>query len=303
MDAETMPTGLLSVLCMPVVRSHVFRGFIMDVGQYVAGYGAHGHLSHQPRQSATFSATSIQVPEGTHVSADPIACAGIIRHETFAELEGVEFAADAVRRVGVKLPSSSGGTVVGGRVSGKRMRRAADISLDERPSQRPRVRPRNTASQRAVSQTTGTTVGNSSVIPDHQPYASPHVFQAPNMHTFATAPDAATCSYASGQHNRASQRSSAALHRTGAPNEYIKFGPCNCICSKCHALFWYEERLTSSTRHSGPLYHRCCLGGKGAVRVQSLRPDLPSHWQVLSTLRRAATVFAVVHLRHAQRSC
>ncbi|PWA55342.1 DNA helicase Pif1-like protein [Artemisia annua] len=48
----------------------------------------------------------------------------------------------------------------------------------------------------------------------------------------------------------------------GPPEEYKKFRVCNCVCSHCHALFWYEERLSSSTRRSGPLYHRCCMGGK-----------------------------------------
>lgn len=68
------------------------------------------------------------------------------------------------------------------------------------------------------------------------------------------------------------------MHLEGPPDEYSKFGPCDCICSKCHALFWYEERLTSSTKHSGPLYHRCCLGG----RVRLFLPrDYPPYIQQL----------------------
>ncbi|PWA36266.1 hypothetical protein CTI12_AA601580 [Artemisia annua] len=38
--------------------------------------------------------------------------------------------------------------------------------------------------------------------------------------------------------------------REGAPNEYRAFKPCNCVCFHCHARFWYEERLTVSTRRS-----------------------------------------------------
>lgn len=58
----------------------------------------------------------------------------------------------------------------------------------------------------------------------------------------------------------------------GPPQEYTRFGPCNCICSHCHALFWYEERLSSSTRSSGPLYHRCCMGGKVRLLLPRVYP-------------------------------
>ncbi|PWA57673.1 nucleic acid-binding, OB-fold protein [Artemisia annua] len=51
-------------------------------------------------------------------------------------------------------------------------------------------------------------------------------------------------------------------HTSGPPTEYKGFGPCNCVCSYCHAKFWYEERLAASTRRTGPLYHHCCRGGK-----------------------------------------
>ncbi|PWA59485.1 hypothetical protein CTI12_AA391250 [Artemisia annua] len=78
-----------------------------------------------------------------------------------------------------------------------------------------------------------------------------------------------------------SQRSanhSAHTVRSGAPVEYRSFGPCNCVCSHCHAKFWYEERLAASTRRSGPLYHHCCRGGK----VQLFAPfDYPEYIQQL----------------------
>ncbi|PWA97527.1 nucleic acid-binding, OB-fold protein [Artemisia annua] len=38
--------------------------------------------------------------------------------------------------------------------------------------------------------------------------------------------------------------------RAGPPNEYRAFGRCECICSYCHAKFWYKERLAASTRRT-----------------------------------------------------
>ncbi|PWA80857.1 hypothetical protein CTI12_AA192980 [Artemisia annua] len=49
--------------------------------------------------------------------------------------------------------------------------------------------------------------------------------------------------------------------RTGPPVEYQQFGPCNCVCRHCKALFWDEEKLACSTAARRPLYHRCCLEG------------------------------------------
>ncbi|PWA53953.1 hypothetical protein CTI12_AA440340 [Artemisia annua] len=52
---------------------------------------------------------------------------------------------------------------------------------------------------------------------------------------------------------------------SGPPPEYRAFGECDCVCFHCGAKFWYEERLSSSTRRTGPLYHHCCHGGKNEV--------------------------------------
>ncbi|PWA36172.1 helitron helicase-like domain-containing protein [Artemisia annua] len=41
--------------------------------------------------------------------------------------------------------------------------------------------------------------------------------------------------------------------RFGLPAEYRRFGSCQCVCFYCHAKFWYEERISSSTRRTGPL--------------------------------------------------
>ncbi|PWA92861.1 K-box region and MADS-box transcription factor family protein [Artemisia annua] len=50
--------------------------------------------------------------------------------------------------------------------------------------------------------------------------------------------------------------------RAGPPAEYRAYKSCDCVCRYCHARFWYEERLSHSTRRSGPLYNRCCHGGR-----------------------------------------
>ncbi|PWA74085.1 hypothetical protein CTI12_AA254430 [Artemisia annua] len=70
----------------------------------------------------------------------------------------------------------------------------------------------------------------------------------------------------------------SSFEQAGAPVDYRSFGPCSCVCSHCHAKFWYEERLAVSTRRSGPLYHHCCRGGK----VQLFLPfDYPEYIQQL----------------------
>ncbi|PWA94657.1 hypothetical protein CTI12_AA057920 [Artemisia annua] len=51
------------------------------------------------------------------------------------------------------------------------------------------------------------------------------------------------------------------------PVEYKQFGPCSCVCRHCGAMFWEEEKLTTSTRVSGPLFHRCCLQGRVKIFV------------------------------------
>ncbi|PWA73350.1 DNA binding protein [Artemisia annua] len=56
------------------------------------------------------------------------------------------------------------------------------------------------------------------------------------------------------------------VQRNGPPAEYKAFGPCNCVCSYCHAKFWYEERLAASTRRTGPLF--CPDEGKGPRFLQ-----------------------------------
>lgn len=50
---------------------------------------------------------------------------------------------------------------------------------------------------------------------------------------------------------RTTSTSRTATAREGPPSQYqSSFGSSDCICSSCHARFWYEERLTCSTKHS-----------------------------------------------------
>ncbi|PWA59799.1 helitron helicase-like domain-containing protein [Artemisia annua] len=152
-------------------------------------------------------------------------------------------------------------------------------NADARPSQRPRLRPRNTSSQRPLPRPARnmSAYGLSRSV-QRQPFRTNGVLQQTTESfgagTSASATDhmpsigtAGSCSSdvpTDGAY--ASQRSSTGMHRTGFSNALFppvtRFVPCDCVCSKCQAVFWYEERLSTSTRRSGPLYHRCCMGGK-----------------------------------------
>ncbi|PWA82762.1 helitron helicase-like domain-containing protein [Artemisia annua] len=324
------------------------------------GGGVHGHLSHGVHQSVPFVPSSVlqrgqphtsgtSSDHGNHCGEHSSVIldfgAGIVRHETFAELGGIEFVDDTISRAPAHRSFPSAVNVVGRRDRRKRVRLPPDMPLDDRPSQRPRVRPRNirVGSQgvevaagnvsvtgdcqlsidRRISQPADAhpcatdlpsssnvfrqlnpSLGQSSAQPccgnpmpevgsataESQPSVSARVSETMFVNVFdagsASSIGQASCfmsnvpssSSASGQPSSPPRRSFSQTQRAGVPDEYIKFGPCNCICSKCHALFWYEERLTTSTRRSGPLYHRCCMGGK--VRL-FLPRDYPAYVQQL----------------------
>ncbi|XP_071739257.1 uncharacterized protein [Rutidosis leptorrhynchoides] len=46
----------------------------------------------------------------------------------------------------------------------------------------------------------------------------------------------------------------------GVTNSYDDIGDCNCVCSFCGAMFWYDERLKTSS--STLKFNRCCEGGR-----------------------------------------
>ncbi|XP_071726453.1 uncharacterized protein [Rutidosis leptorrhynchoides] len=46
----------------------------------------------------------------------------------------------------------------------------------------------------------------------------------------------------------------------GVTNAYDDVGDCNCVCSFCGAMFWYDERLKTSS--SAIRFNRCCEGGR-----------------------------------------
>ncbi|PWA85286.1 hypothetical protein CTI12_AA108540 [Artemisia annua] len=188
--------------------------------------------------------------------------AGIIRHEAFADLEGYEFVDESVQRTPVYEPRPPGVRV------GQKRVRVPDDGL----SQRPRLRPRNASLQPPFSQPIR--MADAQVEPETtgQPRSRPSGFSMADVNAFTTGtstdrPPGFVSGASSFFHTPihdggGDQRRSTRVHHAGAPAEYLRFSPCNCMCSKCHATFWYEERLSTSTRRSGPLYHRFCMGGK-----------------------------------------
>ncbi|XP_071738962.1 uncharacterized protein [Rutidosis leptorrhynchoides] len=54
-------------------------------------------------------------------------------------------------------------------------------------------------------------------------------------------------------------------------NEYEDVGDCNCVCSYCGAMFWYEERLRVSP--SSLNYNRCCEGGRVSLPREETPPQ------------------------------
>ncbi|PWA77499.1 DNA helicase Pif1-like protein [Artemisia annua] len=75
-------------------------------------------------------------------------------------------------------------------------------------------------------------------------------------------------------------RNSLRRYRQGPPNTYVRMGRCDRICQYCKALFWYDEKVPTSSR-TVPKYNRCCNGGKVANRLEKfqrtgdgLRPDI-----------------------------
>ncbi|XP_071700026.1 uncharacterized protein [Rutidosis leptorrhynchoides] len=54
-------------------------------------------------------------------------------------------------------------------------------------------------------------------------------------------------------------------------NDYEDIGDCNCVCSYCGAIFWYEERLRVSA--SSLNYSRCCQGGRVSLPREETPPQ------------------------------
>ncbi|PWA87518.1 hypothetical protein CTI12_AA129720 [Artemisia annua] len=63
------------------------------------------------------------------------------------------------------------------------------------------------------------------------------------------------------QHHSHRTRGSRANVRQGPPDTYIHMGQPDKICRHCKAIFWYDERISSS-RSGRPEYHKCCNAGK-----------------------------------------
>ncbi|PWA88207.1 helitron helicase-like domain-containing protein [Artemisia annua] len=88
--------------------------------------------------------------------------------------------------------------------------------------------------------------------------------------------------------------------RLGPPAEYRAFGSCACVCARCHAQFWFEERLSTSTRRTGPLYNRCCHAGKVRLFTPRQYPEyikqLFSDNHFMSNIRAYNQMFAMTSL-------
>ncbi|PWA54050.1 hypothetical protein CTI12_AA386660 [Artemisia annua] len=144
-------------------------------------------------------------------------------------------------------------------------RRTIQITEGERPSQRPRKNPPYTPLCRTSSTGLGTFSAASPSTQQRHPSVLPCVFPVNAGPTFAETngtsqaydatpsaiPSQSTCAHhPSIPRSRPARTPTASRIRTGPPTEYKRFGPCNCVCRSCHALFWYEERLSTSTRRS-----------------------------------------------------
>ncbi|PWA74877.1 hypothetical protein CTI12_AA248520 [Artemisia annua] len=203
-----------------------------------------GPPSYQQHQAVSLLRECQGTPGDIHGSAEAVRFpvlldfgAGIIRHETYAELEGLEFDDSGGERVQVERPCPSGACV-----TQKRARPPSDASPDARPSQRPRLRLRNTLSQRPLSQARQTMAGYGSSQNVHRrPFRTNAVSQqhidpfragassSPADHMPLGGAEGSCSSDIPMDDGHASERSFTGMHRTGAPAEYISFGPCDCV--------------------------------------------------------------------------
>ncbi|PWA39587.1 hypothetical protein CTI12_AA570420 [Artemisia annua] len=76
--------------------------------------------------------------------------------------------------------------------------------------------------------------------------------------------------------------------RQGPPDTYIHMGRCDQICRYCNARFWYDERLSTSTRNRVD-YKKCCNGGKVKLDdiVENLIELLDEHNELVQLFRTA----------------
>ncbi|XP_071687954.1 uncharacterized protein [Rutidosis leptorrhynchoides] len=88
------------------------------------------------------------------------------------------------------------------------------------------------------------------------------------------------------QHSSASQ---------GFTNDYEDICDCNCVCSYCGAMFWYEERLRVSP--SSLSYNRCCEGGRVSLPLEEVPPqmiiDLLGDKQFMDNIRAYNQMFSM----------
>ncbi|PWA64786.1 hypothetical protein CTI12_AA341550 [Artemisia annua] len=203
----------------------------------------------------------------TYVSAGPKLLdfgTGLIRYETANDVDTLECDADMFTDLGVDRLCEPG-------TYGVRKRLRTQTPEGECPSHQTRKH----CGHMGLSTAVPTDTPSTSSQPEYQTSVSAFVSTASIANDIV--PDArgrsdtSSCTVGSTPisnpritppHTQPTPASNTRRSRSGPPTEYKRFGPCDCICSNCDAFFWYDERLSSSTRHSGPLYHRCCLGGK-----------------------------------------
>ncbi|PWA85880.1 hypothetical protein CTI12_AA146080 [Artemisia annua] len=74
--------------------------------------------------------------------------------------------------------------------------------------------------------------------------------------------------------NRRGPRNRGRRARQGPMDTYIHVGRCDQICRHCNARFWYDERVSTSTRNRVD-YNKCCNDGKHfQISGQGLRLDI-----------------------------
>ncbi|PWA38239.1 hypothetical protein CTI12_AA583040 [Artemisia annua] len=92
------------------------------------------------------------------------------------------------------------------------------------------------------------------------------------------------------QHHSCQRHNRRATARKGPLDSYIRMGQPDKICRHCKAIFWYDERVTSS-RSGRPEYHKCCNAGKVKIDtqhiVQGLLGLLDEHNELVCLFRTA----------------
>ncbi|XP_076882481.1 uncharacterized protein LOC143530958 [Bidens hawaiensis] len=67
------------------------------------------------------------------------------------------------------------------------------------------------------------------------------------------------------QSSRQAANRSTLLRHSSLTSFYVDNGDCDRICEFCCAIFWYDERIVSTSTTQRPKYNQCCKGGRVAL--------------------------------------